>query len=50
MSPEQRWRASVALYWSARRLKAAFLRSTRPDWSDEDVEREVRREFLHARS
>ena len=50
MTPEQRWLAGRQLYWSARRLKAAFLRNRHPDWSDEQIEQEVRRAFLHARS
>jgi hypothetical protein len=50
MTPAQRWEAAVQLYWSARRLKTAFVRSTHPDWPDEQVESYVRRAFLHARS
>ncbi len=50
MTPEQRWRAAHQLYWSLRRHKAAFLRDLHPEWSDEQVERETRRIFLHARS
>ena len=50
MTPEQRWRAAHRLYWSLRRHKAAFLREQHPDWSDERVEQETRRIFLHARS
>jgi hypothetical protein len=50
MTPEQRWQAARALYWSLRRHKAAFLRDRHPEWSDEQVERETRRIFVHARS
>jgi hypothetical protein len=50
MTPEQRWRAAHQLYWSLRRHQAAFLRDLHPEWSDEQVERETRRIFLHARS
>jgi len=50
MTPEQRWRAAHRLYWTLRRHKAAFLRDRHPEWSDEQVERETRRSFLHARS
>ena len=50
MTPEERWRAARQLYWSARRLRAAYLRDRHPDWSEEQVEEEVRRVFLHARS
>ncbi len=50
MTPQQRWQAATNLYWSARRLKSAFVRSEHPDWSDQDVEAYVRRAFLYARS
>lgn len=50
LTPEQRYRASRDLYWTLRRHKAAFLRSLHPDWDDEQVEAEVRRVFLHART
>jgi hypothetical protein len=45
MSPEQRWRAAHQLYWTMRRHKVAFLRSLHPDWSESEVEAEVRRIF-----
>jgi hypothetical protein len=38
------------LYWSARELKAAWLRAQHPDWPEAQVSREVTRIFLHARS
>jgi hypothetical protein len=50
MTPQQRWDAACGLYWSARRLKAAFLRSQHPDWSEPEIEAQVRRAFLYARS
>ena len=50
MTPEQRWRAARQLYWTLRRHKAAFLHELHPEWSEEQVERETRRIFLHARS
>jgi hypothetical protein len=50
MTPEQRWRAAHRLYWTARRHKAAFLRSQHPDWPDQRVEGEVRRIFSRARA
>ena len=48
MSPEQRWQAANLLYWSARQHKTAFLRNQNPEWSDQEVEEEVRRIFLYA--
>ena len=50
MTPAERWRAATDVYWSARRMKVAFVRSQHPDWSDEAVEAHVRRLFLDARS
>ena len=50
MTPEQRWRAAQRLYWTVRRHKAAFLRGQHPDWPEPQVENEVRRIFLHART
>jgi hypothetical protein len=38
------------LYWSARELKAAWLRAQHPDWSEAQVSREVTRIFMHAKS
>jgi len=50
LTPEQRYRASRAMYWSLRRHKAAFLRSLHADWSEERVEAEVLRIFRDART
>jgi hypothetical protein len=50
MTGEQRLRLAEQLYWSARKMKAAGLRSQHPDWTEEQVQREVTRIFLHARS
>ncbi len=50
MSPERRLALAEQLYWSARELKAAGLRTQHADWTEEQVAREVTRIFLHARS
>jgi hypothetical protein len=50
MPAEQRLALAEQLYWSARELKAAWLRAQHPDWSEAQVSREVTRIFLHARS
>ena len=50
MTPERRLALAEQLYWSARELKAAGVRSHHPDWTEEQVAREVTRIFLHARS
>ena len=41
---------AFALYWSARRLKAAALREQHPDWPEERIMGKVREIFLHART
>jgi len=50
MGPERRLALAEELYWSARELKAAWLRAQHPDWSETQVSQEVTRIFLHARS
>ena len=47
MSGEQKLRSAFALYWSARDLKAAALRAQHPEWSEDEVQRQVREIFLH---
>jgi hypothetical protein len=46
MTPSQKLHAAMALYWSARALKASAIRARHPEWSEEAVERAVRRAFL----
>ena len=50
MTPEWRLALAERLYWSAREMKAAWLRAQHADWSEEQVLREVTRIFLHART
>jgi len=50
MSPEQRYRAARALYWTLRKHKKDFLRSLHPEWSEQQLDVEIRRIFLHART
>jgi hypothetical protein len=50
MTGQRRLQLAEDLYWSARRLKMAGLRAQHPDWSQEQVETETRRIFLHART
>jgi hypothetical protein len=45
MTPEQRWRTAHRLYWTARRYKAAYIRSQHPDWPESTVEAKVREIF-----
>jgi hypothetical protein len=48
MSPVERLRQAQALYWTARRLRAAHERALHPEWSQEQIEAQVRRVFLRA--
>ena len=48
MTPAQKSRAAAALYWSARKLKAAGLRMQHPDWTEEKVQQKVKEIFMHA--
>lgn len=50
MTPAQKWQVARDLYWSARRLKAAWLRQIHPEWTEEQVQNKVREIFLYARS
>lgn len=44
----QKLRTAFAMYWSARALKAAGLRSQFPHWTEEQVRQKVKEIFLHA--
>lgn len=48
MTPAQKWRAAILLYWSARSLKVAFLRRQHPDWTPQMLQAEVNRLFSFA--
>ena len=49
MTPEQKLKVAAQIYWAARELKAAGLRALHPDWTEQQVQEEVRDIFLHAR-
>lgn len=49
-SAEQKLELSIQLRNSAIELKRAAIREFHPTWSDEKVNREVKRIFLHART
>ena len=49
MTPQQRLHAALRLYWSARRLKEASLRTFRPELSEAEIHAKVREFFLYAR-
>lgn len=46
MTPEQKLDAAFRLYWTARDLKAAGLRMAHPEWTEAQVQEEVRRIFF----
>ncbi len=48
MSGAAKLRTAFALYWEARKLKAARLRRLHPDWSEEEIQARVREIFMHA--
>ena len=50
MTPGRRLEVAEQLYWSARRMKAAWLKSLHPDWTEDRIEAEVTSNFSHAGS
>ena len=48
MTGAQKLKASFAIYWEARRLKAARLRELHPDWSEEQIQQRVKEIFMYA--
>ena len=48
MTPAQKLDAAARLYWGARELKAAWLRSQHPEWAEAEVQKAVREAFLYA--
>ncbi len=50
MTAEQKLKLSMRLYWSARRLKAAWLRQQHPGWTEDQVQAEVTEIFKNART
>ncbi|OGV62855.1 MAG: hypothetical protein A2498_04060 [Lentisphaerae bacterium RIFOXYC12_FULL_60_16] len=47
MTPADRWRVAISLYWQAREWKEAALRSLHPDWSETQIRQFTRELFLH---
>jgi hypothetical protein len=46
---QQRLKVAEQMFWMARKLKAAGVRSLHSDWSEAEVVAEVNRIFLHGR-
>jgi hypothetical protein len=40
---------AMRLYWSMRKLKAAHIRTQHPEWSDDEIDAEVKRAFMNVR-
>ena len=49
MSPSRKLELVAQMWNAARELKAAYLRSLHPDWSEARVRARVRETFQHAR-
>jgi len=49
-TPEQKLMLSLRLYYSARELKAAALKTFNPELSNKEIEEMVKKIFLYARS
>ncbi|AQQ71922.1 hypothetical protein SMSP2_02301 [Limihaloglobus sulfuriphilus] len=50
MSAEQKIRILEDMYWTARQMKTNWLKQQHPDWTDEEIEKEVREIFLCGRA
>ena len=50
MTPERKLQVSMDLYYSARNLKAAWLRQQHSGWPEEKVQKAVTDIFANARS
>jgi hypothetical protein len=50
MTPDQKLKIALSLYYSARQLKAAGLRAQNPDWTEEMIQNKLREIFLYART
>ncbi len=48
MTGAQKLRAAFVLYDTAKKIKTARPRQLHPEWSEEQVQRQVREIFLHA--
>ena len=50
LTPEQKLKAALRLYHSAKELKFAALKKFNPGLTDKEIKEKVKRMFLHARS
>jgi len=50
MTPETKLRISLDLYYSARQIKAAAIKSENPEWDNKMIEKHLRELFFYART
>jgi len=50
MTPDQKLKILLRLYYSARELKAAGLRIQHPDWTEEMIQDSLRKIFTYGRT
>jgi len=50
MTPEQKLKIALRLYYSARQFKAAALHHDHPKWTEKQIRKKVREIFLYART
>jgi hypothetical protein len=48
MTPEEKVKIALRLYYSARQLKAAALHHDHPEWTKKEIQEKVREIFLYA--
>jgi hypothetical protein len=50
MTPEQKLKLGLRLYYSAKQLKAAALHHDHPKWNEKETQEKVREIFLYGRT
>ena len=50
MTPEQKLRVALDLYYFARELKTAGLKSQHLDWTEDAIRQKVKEIFMYARA
>lgn len=48
MTPGEKLALAAQMWWDAKKLKAAALRTAHPDWSEEQIQKKVKEIFLYA--
>jgi len=50
MTPAQKFKVALDLYYAARQIRAAGLKEQHPDWNMEKINQKIREIFLYART